>query len=369
MRDFSYCKRVVVKIGTNLLSSPEGVREDFLERVARDICVLREKGLQVVVVTSGAVGMGARELGLSGKVTRINMRQACAAIGQPLLMQSYRSVFGRLGVNIAQLLLTPEVLNNRKSYLTLRDSLETLFSLRVLPVVNENDSVSTSEIGNAFGENDRLSALVASKIDADLLILMTDIDALYDADPRSNSKAKPLSIVEELTPEILAAAGSAGSAHSTGGMRTKLDAVKIARRAGCRVVLAHGNTENMLERIIAGEAIGTLFLARPRIKNRKRWILYSWPEGFLRIDEGAASALREHKSLLPRGLTAVEGNFPAGAVVQINDIAKIISNFSSAELQKLIGLHSSRITEILGKEAPVVIARPEETVFLDEKDD
>ncbi|WP_319561624.1 glutamate 5-kinase [Marispirochaeta sp.] len=369
MRDFTYCKRVVVKIGTNLLSSPEGVHVEFLTKVARDICVLRQKGLQVIVVTSGAVGMGARELGLNGKVSKINMRQACAAIGQPLLMQSYRSVFGKEGVKIAQLLLTPEVLNNRKSYLTLRDSLETLLSLRVLPIVNENDSVSTSEIGNAFGENDRLSALVASKIDADLLILMTDIDALYDADPRINRNAKPLEIVDELTPEILAAAGSAGSAHSTGGMRTKLDAVKIARRAGCRVVLAHGNNERVLERIIAGESLGTLFLARPRIKNRKRWILYSRPEGFLRIDEGAVRALREHRSLLPKGLSAVEGDFSTGAVVQVNDMAKIISNFSSAELQKLIGLHSSRITEILGKEAPAVIARPEETVFIDERDE
>lgn len=369
MRDFSYCKRVVVKIGTNLLSSPEGMREEFLAKVARDICVLREKGLQVIVVTSGAVGMGAKELGLSGRVSRINMRQACAAIGQPLLMQSYRSVFGKLDVKIAQLLLTPEVLNNRNSYLTLRDSLETLFSLRVLPIVNENDSVSTSEIGNAFGENDRLSALVASKIDADLLILMTDIDALYDADPRLDSSAKPLRIVDELTPEILAAAGNAGSAHSTGGMRTKLDAVKIARRAGCRVVLAHGNIDGVLERIISGEPLGTLFLARPRIKNRKRWILYSRPEGFLRIDDGAVRALREHKSLLPKGLTAVEGDFSSGAVLQVNDIAKIVSNFSSAEMQKLIGRHSSQIAEILGKEAPAVIARPEETVFIDEKDE
>jgi glutamate 5-kinase len=366
MRDFSSSRRVVVKIGTNLLAADEGVNEDFILRVAGEVQELRAAGLQIIIVSSGAIGMGARDLGLEARVSTVDMRQACAAIGQPLLMQAYRIAFTRLGIRTAQVLLTAEVLNKRQSYLNLRNTVETLLSLDVLPIVNENDCVSTSEIDTAFGDNDRLSALIASKIDADLLILMTDIDALYDADPRHNPRAFPLDIVDELTPEILAAAGTAGSAFSTGGMRTKLEAVKIARRAGCRVVLAHGNEERILSRILAGEQVGTLFLAKPRIKNRKRWILNSRPEGVLRIDAGAERAMKEHKSLLPKGLLAVEGEFPAGAVVQVNETAKIVTNFSARELRQLSGEHSSRIEEILGSGRSGVIARPEETVFLDE---
>jgi glutamate 5-kinase len=366
MRDFSSSRRVVVKIGTNLLAATGGVNEEFIGRVAGEVQTLRASGLQIILVTSGAIGMGAKELGLDAKVSTVDMRQACAAIGQPLLMQAYRNAFSRLGVRTAQVLLTAEVLNKRRSYLNLRNSVETLLSLDVLPIVNENDSVSTSEIDTAFGDNDRLSALIASKIDADLLILMTDIDALYDADPRHNPRALPLDVVDELTPEILAAAGKAGSTFSTGGMRTKLEAVKIARRAGCRVVLAQGNEERILSRILAGEKVGTLFLAKTRIKNRKRWILNSRPEGMLRIDAGAERAMREHKSLLPKGLLSVEGEFAAGAVVQVNETARIITNFSARELRQLSGEHSSRIEEILGSGRSGVIARPEETVFLDE---
>ncbi len=366
MRDFSGAKRIVVKIGTNLLSSRDGVNKEFLTRVSADITALRTKGYQVILVSSGAIGMGAKDLGLTEKVTGISMRQACAAIGQPLLMQEYRTIFSGLGVKTAQVLLTAEVLNKRQSYLTLRNSIETLLSLGVLPIVNENDSVSTKEIGNAFGDNDRLSALIASKIDADLLILMTDIDALYDADPRSDKNAKPLDIVDELTPEIMAAAGSAGSTFSTGGMKTKLEAVKIARRAGCRVVLADGSSENLLDRIVRGEKVGTLFLARERMKNRRRWIINSRPEGTITIDDGAVAALHKHKSLLPKGVTSVEGDFSIGAVVLVNDIAKIVTNYSAAELRKLFGKHSSEIDELIGRESPGVIARPEETVFFDE---
>ncbi len=366
MRNFSQAKRVVVKIGTNLLADEEGVDESFLTEIARQLAGLRQRGLQLILVSSGAIGMGAKELRLEGGVSQIEMRQACAAIGQPLLMQAYRTAFMALGIPVAQVLLTSEVLNKRQSYLNLRNSVETLLDLDVLPIVNENDSVSTKEIGTAFGDNDRLSALIASKIDADLLILLTDIDALYDADPRKERDAKPLDLVPELTEEIMAAAGAAGSVFSTGGMRTKLEAVKIARRAGCRTVLAHGKGDEVLKRIIEGEKIGTLFLAKDRLKNRKRWILHSRSEGSITIDEGAFEAICAHKSLLPKGLVAVEGEFPAGAVVQVNGRAKIVSNFSSQELELLIGRHSSQIDEILGRSKPAVIARPEETVFFDE---
>ena len=192
MRNFSEAKRIVVKIGTNVLSKDGGVDTAYVGRLARQISGVLETGRQVLIVTSGAIGMGAGQLELTGKVKDTKMRQACAAIGQPLLMAAWRKSFHRYGVTVAQVLLTAEVLNNRKTYLNLRNSVETLLKLGVVPILNENDSVSTEEIGSAFGDNDRLSALIASKIDADLLIMLSDIDALYDKDPRKFTDARPI---------------------------------------------------------------------------------------------------------------------------------------------------------------------------------
>ncbi|MDR2588591.1 MAG: glutamate 5-kinase, partial [Spirochaetales bacterium] len=262
MRDFSGVKRLVIKIGTNVLSKNYAVDTDYLRVMAGQIAHLARGGRQILVVTSGAVGMGAGELGIREKITSVKMRQACASIGQPLLMKEYKDIFREYGMKSAQILLTREVLNNRKTYLNLRGSVETLLSLGVVPVFNENDSISTAEIGNAFGDNDRLSSLVASKVDADLLVLLTDIDALYDADPRANPEAKPIRLVPRVTEEILACAGAAGSSFSTGGMKTKVLAAQIAGRAGCRMVLAHGREPEVLVRLLAGEEMGTLFLAQ-----------------------------------------------------------------------------------------------------------
>ena len=209
-------------------------------------------GKQVVIITSGAIGMGAGQLKSAESTKDIKMRQACAAIGQPLLMAEYRKAFSHFGINVAQVLLTADVLNNRKTYLNLRNSIETLLGLGVVPILNENDSVSTEEIGSAFGDNDKLSALVASKIDADVLIMLTDIDALYEKDPRKFPDAKPISAVYEITEEILKNAGGKGSKFSTGGMKTKIEAAKIASNAGCRIVLANGKVKSVITRIIEG---------------------------------------------------------------------------------------------------------------------
>ena len=293
------------------------------------------------------------------------MRQACAAIGQPLLMAEYRKSFARYGVTVAQVLLTAEVLSNRKTYLNLRNSVETLLRLGVVPVLNENDSVSTEEIGSTFGDNDKLSALVASKIDADLLIMLTDIDALYDKNPREFADAKPISTVFEITDDIVRSAAGSGSKYGTGGMKSKIEAAKIAANAGCRIVLANGRLPNVIGRIIAGEEIGTIFMPRRKLSNRARWILNSASAGVINIDEGAMRAIRNHKSLLPSGVISVNGNFEAGSVVMLNDKAKAVASLSSAQLKVLAGKHSTEIKKLLGPGHRDVVAIPEDIVFID----
>lgn len=396
-KELASAKRIVIKIGTatvtrqkqpepgtpspgDLSPSAEKVRErvhtraqlrerggvdsEYLHRVASQFADLARSGKELILVTSGAIGMGARELGLAKRVTELRMRQACAAIGQPLLMDEYRRAFGVFGLTTAQVLVTREAWDLRASYLNLRATVETLLEQGVIPVFNENDTLSTAEIGNAFGDNDRLSAYVASKIDADLLIILSDVDALYTADPRENPDARPIPYVKELGPELLKAAGGRGTEFSTGGMKTKLLAVSIARDAGCRIVIAHGRERGVIARVLSGESIGTLFDAEAGLANRLRWLKNASPQGKLRIDEGALAAIRGRKSLLPTGLVEVEGDFPRGAVVEANGIANLISSFSAEELRSILGKRSSEVEEILGKEAGHIIARPEDTVFL-----
>ena len=274
-------------------------------------------------------------------------------------------MFVQHGVQIAQVLLTAEVLSNRKTYLNLRNAIEALLGLGVVPVLNENDSVSTAEIGTAFGDNDRLSALVASKIDADLLIMLTDIDALYDKNPQRHPDARPIPVVFEITDEIARNAGGKGSAHATGGMKTKIEAAHIAANAGCRIVLANGREKHVIARVMAGEPLGTIFMPKRKLSNRARWILNSRPAGTIRIDDGALKALRNHKSLLPSGVTAVEGSFEPGEVVLLNAAAKAVASIGSAQLRTLAGKHSTEIKKLLGPKHRDVVALPEDIVFLD----
>lgn len=365
MRNFEKTKRVVIKIGTNTLAKGGGIDTAYFAGVADQVKALVDAGRHVVIVTSGAIGMGAGQLGLTEKPREMKMRQACAAIGQPLLMREYRKAFEQKGVQVAQVLVTAEVLTNRKTYLNLRNAIETLLELGVVPVLNENDSVSTAEIGTAFGDNDKLSALVASKIDADLLIMLTDIDALYDKNPQEHADAKPIPVVFEITDEIVRNAGGSGSVHSTGGMKTKIEAARIAANAGCRIVLANGREEGVISRIMAGEPLGTIFMPRRKLSNRARWILNSSPAGTIRVDDGALKALRNHKSLLPSGVTGIEGSFEQGEVVMINQAAKAVASIGSAQLEDLAGKHSREIKKLLGPKHRDVVAIPEDIVFLD----
>ena len=365
MRNFSDAKRIVVKIGTNILTKDSGVDTGYVRRVARQISELLRTGRQVVIVSSGAIGMGSGQLEKAGKVKNIKMRQAYAAIGQPLLMAEWRKSFLRYGVTVAQVLVTAEVLNHRKTYLNLRNSIETLLKLGVVPVLNENDSVSTDEIGSAFGDNDKLSALVASKIDADVLIMLSDIDALYDKDPRKSAQARAIAAVYEITEDIIRSAGGRGSGLGTGGMKTKIEAAKIAADAGCRMVLANGRAKNVVGRIMAGDEIGTVFMPRRKLSNRSRWILNNAAAGVIHIDEGAMRAVKNRKSLLPSGVVSIKGTFETGAVVMLNDNAKAVTNLSSTQLKNLAGKHSSEIRKSLGPKHRDVVAIPEDIVFLD----
>jgi glutamate 5-kinase len=372
-------RRIVIKIGTNTITRQKdsggrisegpadgrsGIDEEYLHRVAAEIADLMRAGKQILLVTSGAVGMGARELGLERKPKDMRGKQACAAIGQPLLMDEYRKAFSVYGLTAAQLLVTRDAWDRRTAYLNLRSTVEALLERRVVPVFNENDSVSTVEI--AFGDNDQLSAYVASKIDAELLVILSDVDALYDADPRGNPAAKSLPYVAELSDEIMELAGGKGSEFSTGGMKTKLLAVAIARDAGCRVVIAHGRAPLAMSRILAGESLGTLFDAASGLKNRQRWIKNSRAVGTIRVDEGALAAMRANNSLLPRGVVAVEGRFERGDVVLINDEAKAISALSFAELEEARGKRSEQNSGRASGGGIKVVARPDDVVFLDE---
>ena len=363
MRDFDRSKRIVIKIGTATLSKDGGVDVKYVRQLAKQVAALVKDGRQVLIISSGAIGMGAGQLDIDSKVSAVKMRQACAAIGQPMLMQEYRQAFKRYNVTIAQVLVTAEVLNHRKTYLNLQNSIETLLKLGVVPVLNENDSVSTDEIGTAFGDNDTLSALVASKVDADLLIMLSDIDGLYTKDPRKHKDAEPVSMVFEIDENIIRSAGASGSKHATGGMKTKIEAAKIASNAGCRIVLANGREKNIVTRIIAGEDIGTVFMPKRKLGNRQRWILNSKSEGTIHIDAGAIAAVRKKKSLLPSGIVRVTGDFKAGAVVTLNNDAKAVSNLSSEELKTLAGKHTSEIRKSLGDTRRDVVATPEDIVF------
>ncbi len=365
LRDFSHVKKIVVKVGTNLISSSGTVLQERLESIVADIVELKRAGYDVLLVTSGAVGIGAGEISLGGKVKGVVMRQTCASIGQPILMAYYRNAFSKHGVVCSQILVTNNELNDRITYVNLMNSVNSLLEHGVIPVFNENDTVSTEEVGTAVGDNDRLSAYIAAKVDAQLLVLLTDIEGLYTEDPKKNPDAELLHEVSEITPEILASAGSAGSVHSTGGMKTKLLAARIASYGGCSTLIASGYEKGILTRLLSGEDVGTHFHPHARMHQRTRWILHSDTSAAIWIDEGAVKALRNHKSLLPSGIIRVEGVFRAGDVVMINDIAKAVPYYNSTEIIERIGKHSTVMRADLKQGRPDVIFRPEDIVFLD----
>ncbi|UCD84026.1 MAG: glutamate 5-kinase [Deltaproteobacteria bacterium] len=355
MRDFSKAKRIVIKVGTNVLSKENWVDKDFLRVIARQIAGLVKQNRQVILVTSGAIGMGTEALGIRKQLREVKMRQACAAVGQGILMHEYQEAFRKYGQKVAQVLLTNRIMSQRRNYLNLKNTVETLLGMSVVPIVNENDCVSIEEIDLAFGDNDRLSALMASKIDAELLIILTDVEGLYDGDPKDR-KAKLIPVVKEVTEEIAAMAGRAGSKYATGGMASKIEAIRIAANAGCEIVLAHGREKDVILRILNGEEIGTLFLPKRRLSNRKRWILNSMAKGVIEVDPGAAKAIRDSRSLLLVGITKIRGDFSAGDVVNVGDVAKGVSKFSARQLRDMLMVDISLLKSISQKQKAIIHA-------------
>ncbi|HEX6142472.1 MAG TPA: glutamate 5-kinase [Geminicoccaceae bacterium] len=346
-------RRLVIKIGSSLLVDPEGaLRHAWLASLATDLAACRARGQDVIVVTSGAIALGRAALRLGARGLRLEEKQASAAVGQIGLAQAYQAALAAEGLPAAQLLLTLEDTENRRRYLNARATVEALLRLGVVPIVNENDTVATSEI--RFGDNDRLSARVALMASADELILLSDVDGLYTADPNHDPEAVRIDRVDEITPEIEAMAGGARGPLGTGGMASKLVAARIATRAGCAVVLAPGALERPLRAL---EAAGphTRFRARanPR-RARKDWIGGALAAvGTLRVDAGAARALRRGSSLLPAGVLAVDGSFERGDAVLVTgpdgrELAKGLSAYDAADARRIVGQRTEAIEAILG---------------------
>jgi len=353
-------KTVVVKIGTTLLSGERPFDGQLLEGVVKDLARLkRDRGLNILIVSSGAVGCGMNALNLKDRPKVLPLKQAVAAVGQAVLMHYYETLFrtyGR-GLKTAQVLLSASDLDDRHSYLNVRNTIATLFELRdVIPVINENDSTATDEL--KFGDNDTLAAKMAAKIDADLLIILSDVDGLYDRNPARDKSAKLIERVESLTKEIEALADDTNAQTSIGGMKTKLKAVKIASAVGLPVVIANGRRPHIVPEILAGTARATYFGAPAEglLSHRKRWIAFGRKaSGALTVDEGAAHALvARGKSLLAAGVTRVEGEFDIGAAVKVLDasgreIARGLVNYSSADIARIKGLKSTAILAALGR--------------------
>ena len=350
---FKDVKKIVVKIGTSSLTNKDGkFNKEFAREIARQVSMLKLEGKDIILVSSGAIGTGCEALEFKERPKSIPLKQATAAVGQSILMHEWSIVFEEFGLKVAQILLTYDAFSDRKTYLNLRNSMSVLLELGVIPIINENDPICVHEIGETFGDNDTLSAMVSSKVEADLLILMTDIDGLYTKNPKKSKDAKKIPIIEEITPEIESFGAGAGE-KGTGGMKTKLEAAKIAQKSGCFMVIASSEDKNLISRIISGEDIGTLFLPTKNIeKNKIRWITLAKPKGKIFVDEGAKNALLAHNSLLPSGIVNVEGEFDAGDIVSIETdkgiFAKGITNYTEKELEKIKGKNTDEIEPILG---------------------
>ncbi len=353
LRDY---RRIVVKIGSALLvDRAAGLKQAWLESLGQDIAALHKAGVEVLVVSSGAIALGRTVLGLPKKALKLEESQAAAAAGQIALAKAYADVLGSHGVKSGQILLTLSDTEERRRYLNARATIDTLLKLGAVPVINENDTVATTEI--RYGDNDRLAARVATMMGADLLILLSDIDGLYTAPPHKNPDAQFLPLVEAITPEIEAMAGAAASELSRGGMKTKLDAGKIANAAGTAMIITSGTRLAPLSAIDRGERATLFKPSRAPVNAWKTWISGNLePAGRLMVDAGAARALKSGKSLLPAGVKAVDGRFERGDTVAVMsedgyEIARGLIAYDSDDARKIAGRKSDEIAAILGYEA------------------
>ncbi len=372
----AHVKRVVVKIGSGVISNIDGLASAQMSAISADVCQLLDQGLEVIIVSSGAVAAGKGQLGITGRPQTIPQKQAAAAIGQTLIIRKYKEVFQAAGHNVAQVLLTRDDLSNRRRYLNARNTVMTLLEYGVTPIVNENDTVVVEEI--RFGDNDNLSAQVINLVDADLLIILSDVDGLYDSDPNENKTAKLIPVVERVTHRIEALGGKSSSDTGTGGMSTKLKAAKRAALSGVGTLIVNGQNKNILAQIFAGDDVGTYFLpAHSKLTARKHWIAFSKkPRGKLFIDAGGQKAIIQHgKSLLPAGICGVEGGFERGDAVRLctndgEEFARGVISYSLTETLQIMGKQCGEIETILGyKYRDEIVCRDNLVLTLDDNEE
>lgn len=364
-------RKVVIKVGTTTLTAgTTRLNKRRMLELAQQIVQLREEGYEAVLVTSGAIAAGRERFRNSSRALNktVPVKQMLAAVGQTHLMQAWEQVFEMFDVPVAQVLLTRADLSDRRRYLNARDTLNTIIAHQTIPIINENDAVATEEI--RVGDNDNLSALVANVLSADVLIILTDQDGLYTADPRKDTTATLIKEVESLDERIWALAGASRTELGVGGMTTKLQAVELATRSGVTVVIANGARSGVIMAAARGQQVGTRFLpVVNRIESRKRWILSERTSGSVVVDEGAVAALGEGKSLLPVGIREVHGDFDRGEVIAVCDttgreIGHGIARYSALDAQRIAGHKSTEITSILGYEYASMFIHTDDMVIM-----
>ena len=370
----SNVKRALIKVGTGVLAGADGLDLGIVEQLVDEIVKLRSGGMQIVIVTSGAIASGKHRMGITGRLNSMPQKQACAAIGQGRLMRIYSNAFGRHSVYVAQILLTMSDLTDRTRYINVRNTLSTLMDWNVVPIINENDTVSVAEI--KFGDNDHLAAMIANVIQADILINLTNTEGLYDRNPAGKQRARLIKIVPEITDEIESMATAEADPVGMGGMRSKVIAARKVTACGIPYIIARGKTKGILADLFAGKEKGTLFLpsAEP-MTSREYWIAFTLrSRGKLFLDDGAKNAIvSQGKSLLPSGITKVEGDFEVGdPVICIGTdgkaFAKGLANYSSKDLVKIQGLKTAKIMQVLGyKDYDEVIHRDNMAVAKDSR--
>lgn len=356
--------RIVIKIGTHTLTRQSGrLDRTHIRRLVDEMSVIRDEGRDIALVTSGAIAAGIEAMRLKERPRDIPTLQAAASVGQGKLIDIYAECFEANGIEVGQVLLTQFDITHRKQYLNARHAMQRLLELGIVPIINENDTVAVEEI--RFGDNDRLAALVAGLVEADLLVMLTDTDGLFTADPRKNPKASLIPRVDAITPELESRAEGAGGEHATGGMTTKLQAARIATASGVGAIILNGRKKNIISRVLHGSEEGTYFPPAVKVmKGRKQWIAFGLqPAGRIRIDHGAGEAiLHGGKSLLPAGVREVAGGFKEGDMVEIIDedgsvIARGLINYSCEDLEAIMGLRSKDAAKILGGDCQEVVHR------------
>ena len=354
---FDDARRVVVKVGSNVLTEDNGLNLKSIKSISRQTCHLIRRGIEVILVSSGAMASGIRKVGLAKRPDEIPKRQAVAAVGQAGLILEYEKAFARYATKVAQILLTSEDLSNRQRYLNARNTLNTLLSWQVVPIINENDTVRVEEI--QFGDNDTLAAMITLLMDADILVNLTDIDGLYTKDPRTFADAELIPVVNKIEKRIEKYAGDIPGALGTGGMLSKIKAARKLSTAGVPMVIANGMKPDIIKKLFSGKDCGTFFVAnKGKLASRKCWIAFNLkPKGAIVIDAGAADAiLNRGKSLLPSGITAVDGDFNVGAPVEfITHDHRVLGtglvNYSASDIRKIKGLKSNQIKNSLGNKS------------------